>query len=471
MKPKFLFVILGLITFVAAFLRLYQFEGFVTFLGDQGRDAIVFMRMMRFEHFPLVGASSSVGHVLLGPFYYYYIAPWIALTGFSPVGPALGVALLSTLLPIFTFFLTRKYVGAVYALSLAFVMGSSHSLIWLSRFSWNPNLIPVFIVIWLLLWFESLRSRGWIHYLLSGLLLGAIVQMHYLTLVLGLPIVITFIVAHVLKKSPVMQSVILGLSFALGFVIAISPLIIFDLRHQFVNTNAFIRLFSESANTSGGGLSYMFDETAKFALLTPFASQIMLSTTILAALLALYRRHALALTLLIFFVTSLLSSTLFKGVVYMHYIAFLIVIWYLMVGVTASLIDHKITRKIVIVIVLIFAYYQIPHYWFLREEPNHQIRMSRKIAESIMPRITKEKYQITGLPDKFGDSTYRYWLEKWGKTPVAKDSLDRGDELFVACQSPCRVIGDPQWDIAYFAPTKIVETWQSEGVTLYKLIR
>lgn len=471
MKPRFLFVILGVITAVAAFLRLYQFEGFVTFLGDQGRDAIVFMRMMRFDHFPLVGASSSVGHVLLGPFYYYYIAPWIAITSFNPVGPALGVALLSTLLPLFTFFLTRKYIGTIYALCLAVVMTASHSLIWLSRFSWNPNLIPVFIVVWMFLWFESLRTQKRIYFLLSGLMLGAIVQMHYLTLVLGLPIIITFVSAHIIKKTSLKEMLLLGLCFTSGFIVAISPLIIFDLRHQFVNSNAFIRLFSEASKTSGGGLSYIFDETAKFALQLPFASQIMLVTTVVAGLVALYKRNALTLVFFIFFATSLVSSTMFKGAVYMHYISFLIVMWYLLIAMAASLMDHLITKSVVVLAVVLFIFAQTPLYWFLREVPNNQIRMSQKIAATILPRITKDKYQITGLPDKFGDSTYRYWLEKWGKTPVAKDSLDRGDELFVACQSPCSVIGDPQWDIAYFAPNKVLETWESEGVTLYKLVR
>jgi hypothetical protein len=326
-------------------------------------------------------------------------------------------------------------------------------------------------VIWMFLWFESLRSQKRIYYLLSGLLLGAIVQMHYLTLVLGLPIIITFICAQFINKNSLREMLFLGTFFASGFVIAISPLIIFDLRHQFVNANAFIRLFSESSKTSGGGLAYIFDETAKFAIQVPYASQIMLITTVLAGLMALYKRNALAMVFFIFFVTSMVSSTMFKGAVYMHYISFLIVMWYVLVGVAMSLVDHVITRSVALVAVVLFIFAQVPLYWFLREVPNNQIRMSEKIAATILPRITKEKYQITGLPDKFGDSTYRYWLEKWGKTPVAKDQLDRGDELFVACQDPCSVIGDPQWDIAYFAPTKITETWESEGVTLYKLIR
>src|SRR3989338_8322988 len=90
------FVSILVLFLIGVFLRFYRFPEFVTFLGDQGRDAIIVKRIITFEHFPAIGAPTSYGQVYLGPFYYYFMAPWLALFNFNPIGPAVGVALLST---------------------------------------------------------------------------------------------------------------------------------------------------------------------------------------------------------------------------------------------------------------------------------------------------------------------------------------------------------------------------------------
>ena len=77
--PIFLLLLFGV------FLRFWRLEGFVTFLGDQGRDAIVIRRILTGEHFPAIGAPTSIGQVYLGPFYYYFIAPWLLLFNFNPL--------------------------------------------------------------------------------------------------------------------------------------------------------------------------------------------------------------------------------------------------------------------------------------------------------------------------------------------------------------------------------------------------
>src|SRR3989338_2371818 len=100
---------------IAAFLRLYRFEGFVTFLSDQGRDAIILKRIITLEHFPAIGAPSSVGQVYLGPFYYYLIAPFLGLFNFDPIGPAFGVALLSIIGIIAAYFAVKKEISLAVA--------------------------------------------------------------------------------------------------------------------------------------------------------------------------------------------------------------------------------------------------------------------------------------------------------------------------------------------------------------------
>ncbi len=76
--------LLVIVIITGVILRFYKLEGFVTFLGDQGRDAIILKRIVTLEHFPAIGAPTSIGQVYLGPFYYYFISPWLFFFTLSP---------------------------------------------------------------------------------------------------------------------------------------------------------------------------------------------------------------------------------------------------------------------------------------------------------------------------------------------------------------------------------------------------
>jgi len=119
-----------------------------------------------------------------------------------------------------------------------------------------------------------------------------------------------------------------------------------------------------------------------------------------------------------------------------------------------------------------YIFLNFQKYYFLRNQPNNQIMLAKNIAQKISHNITKNKFTITALPEKYSDSTYRFFLELWGKRSIEKDSLEKADELFVVCEKKCDfIIGNPMWDIAFFAPNKIVGEWSVEGVKIYKLIR
>ena len=80
-----------LILLVAAFMRLYRIQDYMTFLGDEGRDVLVVYNILH-GHLTLLGPTSSVGGFFLGPIYYYFMAPFLWLFNYNPVGPAVMVA-------------------------------------------------------------------------------------------------------------------------------------------------------------------------------------------------------------------------------------------------------------------------------------------------------------------------------------------------------------------------------------------
>src|SRR5438477_3677172 len=86
-------ILLIFILIFASFLRLYKIADYMTFLGDEGRDVLVVYNILH-GHFTLLGPTSSVGGFFLGPIYYYFMAPFLWLFGYSPVGPAVMIGLL-----------------------------------------------------------------------------------------------------------------------------------------------------------------------------------------------------------------------------------------------------------------------------------------------------------------------------------------------------------------------------------------
>src|SRR5258706_14058526 len=99
MYKKFLtksnLILLGILI-LAAFLRLYRIRDYMTFLGDEGRDVLVVYNILH-GHFTLLGPTSSVGGFFLGPIYYYFMAPFLWIFNYDPVGPAVMVGLFGVL--------------------------------------------------------------------------------------------------------------------------------------------------------------------------------------------------------------------------------------------------------------------------------------------------------------------------------------------------------------------------------------
>lgn len=244
---------------IGIFLRLYRLEEFITFLGDQGRDAIVIKRIITFEHFPALGPVSSVGQVFLGPFFYYFMAPFLALFRLNPVGLAFGSAFYSTVGIIFTYFILKKIsknIANIFLILTTF----SWILIHNARFSWNPNLLPYFS--FFTLYFTSLFfEKNLLFPFFAGMFFSFSIQLHYLAFLLSLTLILFFLINYKkILKEPLLFVKRIS-SFFISFLIFYLPLILFDLKHQFLNTKNFIRLFTDQQIIKSTSFYERFQET------------------------------------------------------------------------------------------------------------------------------------------------------------------------------------------------------------------
>ncbi len=470
------------------FLRFYKLTGFATFLGDQGRDAIVVKRILTLEHLPAIGAPTSVGQVYLGPFYYYFIAPWLALFNLNPIGLVVGAAFFSCLYLLINYLIVKELFNNKVALISTILLSFSSVLIDFSRFSWNPNLLPLFTLLTVYFVIKSLKTNKWYYFALFGAFLSFDIQLHYLALFLIPPIGILIFnkyrqgIALSLQKNITIKQLI---SQSLNFLISVSaflffsfPLIIFDLRHQFLNTKNFIALFQSSGTSFLTKINSFFDS---FYFLNLYSFHInlnkflvyLLLLFLLLAFVTLIKRSSNLKIFLLFFLLTMLGMSFYSGPKHPHYFGLIYPLYYVIISYFLVFPKESLWGKfLTIFFVFGFIFLNFQKYPYFRNPSNNQISLAKNIAQKISDNINKEKFTVTALPEKYSDSTYRYFLEIRGKRAIEKDSLERADELFVVCEKKCDlIIGNPQWDIAFFAPNKIIGKWDVGGVRIYKLIR
>jgi hypothetical protein len=478
LKDPFLITLIILI-FIGIVLRFYNFTGFVTYLGDQGRDTIVMRRIVTLEHLPGIGASSSVGSLFLGPFYYYLVAPWLLITGFNPVGPALGVAFFSTLFIAVMYYVAKDLFDKKVAIIAAALTALSYTMVWFARFSWNPNLLPFSSLLTFYFFVRAQQKHRASDFFLAGVFLSISTQFHYVSLAFGLPISLLF-VYYGFQKRTELKNVLTNLaSMVFGFALLQAPLIIFEFKNNFINTMGFLKLFTESHDSGRSfiqELLYTLNEV-NFHALQWRAVDVVSAAILIGLLCGLYiwrkkENRSIWMTSL-FFILMLSATAVFTENKNRHYFGALYPLYYILIAyVIATYVWTKKTLALVVGCILIFAFMQKDLYEFFRSSGPDLIGRAEHISDVIRDNISDDSsIQITSLPDHYGDYMYRYYLEVWGHRPVERASLVKADELFVVCIDACKPIGDPQWDIAYFEPTKVVGTWKVEDVTIYKLTR
>lgn len=483
-----------LIFLIAAFLRLYKLEEFATFLGDQGRDAIIMKNIATFKDLPALGPITSVGSVYLGPFYYYLMAPWLLLFGLNPVGPAYGVAFISIIGIILQYFAVKDVTDRLTALLSILFTTFSWVLIEYARFSWNPNLLAPIAFFAMYALVKAVRTNRIIWYLLLGGLVSCALQLHYLSLFL-LPFSAIIVLYYAVKDKKTKWSRKLVNIFAAGlsFGAVYAPFILFEFIHQFPNTNSLLRFVTDNnTRESASKINEAVDTTIK---VFTYSFQIDLAqnggaaaavVTAVIYIVILWWNHnrvkksdnAMMVFAAAFFVL-LLGTSLYHGTKYPHYLGSLYILLYVLTAYILRLgikyAGGKIGTALSAMFILGFIVLNGTHFIFLWQANggHNQIARSRAVSRAVADMKPRAPYTLTSSPQAYTDYPYRYYLDAWGLKPVPKeeDSYIETKDLFVLCDEKCEPMQDSQWAIAHFSPKKITDEKKVEGVYIYRLTK
>ncbi len=476
MIPKFTkkkpLLILIIIT-IGFLLRIINLEETAMFLGDQGRDAIIVKRIVTLEHLPAIGPPSSVGQVYLGPFYYYLIAPFLLLFKFNPVGLAFAVAFYSSVLSFIIFLLLKDFVSEKVRFLVLFFSLFSPILLEFSRFSWNPNLLPYFSFLTMLSFLKWIKTKEFKWAFVFGTLIALTLQLHYSYLFI-LPIYAIWFLVKLVKSRDKKIWINTGFTATVGFLIFFSPLILFDLKHNFLNTKNFLKLTKEASENQLNFLQNLTNAVGKlinftFSIHIPryVAVGIFLITLGLFYRTTKNKRHfTIAVLSQIFAV--LLSIAYFGFRPIPHYFGSILLLLFLAVSIIFKILLRNLFVTTITIIFLNFVW--IPQYKKIIFQGNKQIEKAKYLAKKIYA-ITDHNYQLIALPPWESTGHIRYFLEIWGKRPLPEDTLANPDSLIVICFKECpNVEADPQWQIAAFKNKKIDKIMKIDNLTIVKIV-
>lgn len=226
--------ILLLATTVIKFAEVWR--GNFPFTMDQGRD-MVDMRNMYVTMTPrLVGPTTSINGVMLGPFWYYFnFVPFVVSHG-NPSAVVYWQIIWYQIGVIFLWWVLKKKsftLAAIISVVLMLTPTSFNS----ARYFWNANSMPIFTIFYFATFYQVLFIPRLTNFLILGLLSGLGMQIEAAFGVILFP----FALVYLLAKKTKFQKV---LYLCLGFGLTLIPQIAFELKHRFIMTKVLLGEFT-----------------------------------------------------------------------------------------------------------------------------------------------------------------------------------------------------------------------------------
>lgn len=472
------FLSLGILG-LAAFLRFYRLPEYMTFLGDEGRDAIVIKDLLVGHHFPFIGPPTSIGNIYLGPLYYYMMAAPMSIFWLNPVAAAAQVAVIGVLTVALIYYLGKKWFGFWAGATASFLYSISPVTIIYSRSSWNPNPAPFFSLLAILGFYKVHKSGNFRWLALTGAAVAFAIQMHYLALIL-LPIfgILWVIEVSLLARKKLSRSYFLSgtLTGIVIFFLLMSPLFIFDFRHNFMNFRAIQEFFFNRETTvninpinSLGRIPpiYIHNLVGRYMAGDFIWSNWLVSILILVPF-ALRPLRFVYLALGIWLFVGLAGLSLYKQNIYDHYLGFLNPVPYLLFGSLLSFNKKWLMWGMGGLILLLAAVnlQKLP----LQNPPNRQLQRTQDIAKFVIAESADKPFNFALITKSNYDSAYQFYLDLYGHKPEPVQ-VKRTDQLFVVCEDPvCNPINHPKYEIAGFGWAKIEKEQEFLGVKVFKLV-
>lgn len=465
------------ILLIALFLRLYRIQDLTTFGRDQGIDFLTVREMVLFHKWTLIGIKTSIGEFFQGPVYLYMLYPSFLLLKLNPIAGPLTAVIVSffTLCVVYVtgikFFSKNAALisSSLFAVSPLFVMYGNSPL--------YQHFLPLFIVlsIFLFLYLEKKKKISIAFFL--GVSVGIGIELHLLNIILAVSL---FLVVVVKKYG---LKVISGYLF--GILFGVSPTILFEIRHQFLNTHLFLGQF-QGGSSHGLSLLAIPHQMINGASMflgggIPVVGAFILIISIIFLLFIKNKKDKSLINLrdllIITFIVSVVMTVKFSAFE-PHYLLPLWILLLVFLPVCLENLPVKNVRKVIVILLLFVGLqttikglmndhgYNMPDGWTMKK-----IKTTAEIISKDV--VGRNNFNVASLLD--GDTRaypLRYTVEVNGKIPMRVDEYPKTDTLYVVSGNDKRILSPDVWEISSMGPLDVIRKWDlGQGIYLYKLRR
>lgn len=424
----------------AALLRLYHIRSFTEFLGDQGRTALALFQAWQLKSFPVVGPPVLTGQHL-GPAFYYIIGLPFLLSGFNPVASAVTVALLGVC-AIYVFYrVSTLLFDTRVSLWLTLLYAVSPKIVNADRTVWEPNVIPLFILVYLYSILKIYERQSVKYFLLLGLSIGILVQLHYpnvFYVVLSGALYLHLLIA----KRKIFWKMVAYIVLSVGvFVLTLFPFLTFEFTHGFKDVREIILIMisSGSAQTGTPFLYRVIDYSFRlFSYVIPASLSLGMTLVHLAVIaIIFFKRTSRSMLFFSWYAVGLLAMGLYGGTVYDHYLNFLLPLPFLFLGfifVWLRQLRQQFWLPMVAILLIVF---NLKGFDVATKEVK-DIERTKRFTEEIIKRAKGEAFSFTLTSSRsFSDLHYRYFFMRNLAVPMNITSNDYRT-LFLVCEkTPC----------------------------------
>lgn len=477
----------GMATLFGAAYRLYNLQETLQFQADQGRDAIIAFGILQGD-LTLVGPSTSVGDMFLGPLYYYFMAPWLWIFGLNPIGPAVGVALIGIITVPILYLVGKRLVGNTPAFLATLLFSFGPLVAEYTRFSWNPNPMPMVTLIILYAIWRAWKGSAW-WWVVAATAWTVIIQLHYVALLTAVPLGIFWLAdlwrtmsGQVGSKSWRDQIKAIFFSVAI-FFISIVPLLLFNWRFNNIIWHGFADFFQGSGNEvtiplstklwsvfkeqEGRSMQLLFelwggkDWTVSYRSINTWLLRGYIVLLAVGAWCWRKSRYQLGYNLLLVTaLTSVLGLAFYKGTVHHHYITYFYPVSYLLTGLVMVQLVRLLKQMGLVLAVLLFIYISwlqtTPDSLDYLRPASWQVTDMEAVSKKILSVLPAEKtYLFAALTEvrDYRGLNYRYFLVTSDNPPVALEKFGDADLLTIVAENPTEpelVLNSPVHEVQTF---------------------
>lgn len=233
-KQEFLPVLIFTVIFVASlYLKLIPVLNYnFPFTMDQARDMLDIRHIVELRKPTLIGPTTSINGVFLGPFYYYFnLTPYVISGGDPAALTYWNIAwYMIAGISIFLYFYKKDKHFSIISSSI-FLMAPA--FFYSSRYFWSANPMPYMTTFYILSFINFLNKTTALNAALVGLIAGLSMQIEAAFAVLFLPF---FLLFSGFKRVPLKSSI----SALSVFGLTLIPQVFFEIRHGFNMTKTFL---------------------------------------------------------------------------------------------------------------------------------------------------------------------------------------------------------------------------------------